>query len=151
MNHHNFIILFSLIQTVFCEPTSSERWGYGFLASFAVSMIGFVVSILIIILKNFSKGETAKQVMKVLIGFAVGSLLGDSFIHLIPHSFISHDHGHEEEDHDHEEEDHDHHRLLNEEEIIEEEEEDISKEFLTSMLLILGVLSLFYEFKKSST
>ncbi|CAD8062328.1 unnamed protein product [Paramecium sonneborni] len=136
MNHHCLLILFSLIQSVFCEPTSSEKWGYGILASFGVSMIGFVVSILIIILKNISKGETAKQVMKVLIGFAVGALLGDAFIHLIPHSFASHDHQEEEVDHEHE-----HDRLLNEEEIVEEEEEDISKEFLTSLLLLLGVLS----------
>ncbi|CAD8055378.1 unnamed protein product [Paramecium primaurelia] len=139
MNHHCFIILLCLIQTVFGAPTSSERWGYGILASFGVSMIGFVVSIMIIILKKFSKGETAKQIMKVLIGFAIGALLGDAFIHLIPHSFSNHEH-HEEEDHDHELEDG---RLLDEEEIVEEEEEDISKEFLTSLLLLLGVLSFF--------
>ncbi|CAD8159724.1 unnamed protein product [Paramecium octaurelia] len=139
MNHHGFIILFSLISTVFGAPTSSERWGYGILASFGVSMIGFVVSIFIIILKKFSKGETAKQVMKVLIGFAIGALLGDAFIHLIPHSFSSHEH-HDEEDHNEELEDN---RLLDEEEIVEEEEEDISKEFLTSLLLLLGVLSFF--------
>lgn len=45
--------------------------------------------------------------MKTLIGFAVGALLGklillyligDAFIHLIPHSFSSHEHSHENEE-----------------------------------------------------
>lgn len=32
--------------------------------------------------------------MKVLLSFAVGGLLGDVFLHLIPHSFVPHDHSH---------------------------------------------------------
>lgn len=80
--------------------------------------------------------------MKILIGFAIGALLGifyshlgDSFIHLIPHSFAAHEHEEETEE------------VIEENEIVEEEtheeEEDISKEFLTSLLLILGVLCFF--------
>lgn len=50
MNHYYLILLFSLIKVVTCEPTDSERWGYGILASFGVSLIGFIVSIIIIVL-----------------------------------------------------------------------------------------------------
>ncbi|KAJ2784770.1 hypothetical protein H4R18_000897 [Coemansia javaensis] len=44
------------------------------------------------------------RVLRVMVGFAVGGLLGDVFLHLLPHMFSGeHSHGH---DHNH---DHDHH------------------------------------------
>lgn len=38
--------------------------------------------------------EKKKPLLKVLLAFAAGGLLGDAFLHLIPHSTMSHDHSH---------------------------------------------------------
>mmetsp|Transcript_43971 Transcript_43971/g.61799 ORF Transcript_43971/g.61799 Transcript_43971/m.61799 type:complete len:353 (-) Transcript_43971:88-1146(-) len=48
--------------------------------------------------------------MKILLAFAVGGLLGDVFLHLIPHAMDPHHHHEHEHDHDHHHDhDHDHH------------------------------------------
>ena len=39
-----------------------------------------------------------------MLAFAVGALLGDAFLHLIPHAFGIHDHGHDHDEHDHDDE-----------------------------------------------
>ena len=36
-----------------------------------------------------------------MVAFAIGSLLGDALLHLIPHSFGIHDHGHGGDEHEH--------------------------------------------------
>lgn len=53
--------------------------------------------------------------LKVLLSFASGGLLGDAFLHLIPHAVSPHDHHHHHDDHDdhhhdhHDDHNHDHH------------------------------------------
>lgn len=57
-----------------------------------------------------------QPLLKILLSFASGGLLGDAFLHLIPHALVPHSHDHSEEthshkhshSHDHEEPDHVH-------------------------------------------
>ena len=75
-----------------------------------------------------------------MVAFAIGSLLGDSLFHLIPHSFGIHDHGHgDEEEHDHDG-GHAH----------EEEEEEKLKPVLVSLGVIVGIMA-FYLIEKIIT
>jgi hypothetical protein len=75
-----------------------------------------VISGIIILIKKYSKRISTASATKVLIGFAIGALLGntliykkgDAFIHLIPEAFNT-------------SEEHDHRRIL-EEEFIENDE-----------------------------
>lgn len=39
-------------------------------------------------------GKMPKLLMKFMLAFAIGGLLGDSFLHLIPHALMPHDHSH---------------------------------------------------------
>lgn len=50
--------------------------------------------------------EAMRPRLKVLLAFASGGLLGDAFLHLIPHATHPHSHHGDEHDHDHH---HDHH------------------------------------------
>ncbi|XP_044751507.1 protein catecholamines up [Coccinella septempunctata] len=54
--------------------------------------------------------DTKKQqpLLKVLLAFAAGGLLGDAFLHLIPHATGDHNHSHEHHKHDHSHEYHTH-------------------------------------------
>lgn len=54
------------------------------IASFIVSLISFVGLLLL-----FIKKDIIKKITLFLVSFAVGGLLGDAFIHLIPESFES--------------------------------------------------------------
>ena len=60
----------------------------------------------------FSLFDIGQKGLHVLLAFAMGSLLGDAFLHLIPHaqseSIGDHHHHHHHDEHDHNEHDHDH-------------------------------------------
>lgn len=59
---------------------------------------------------NLDNTEAMKPRLKILLAFASGGLLGDAFLHLIPHAITPHSH-HGEDGHHH----HDHHHEHNEE------------------------------------
>jgi zinc transporter ZupT len=65
-------------------------------AAIIVSLLSLVGAALL----PLDKGKTLTYVMPVLLSFAVGALLGDAVLHLIPVSLGVHSHGHEEEEHD---------------------------------------------------
>lgn len=51
-----------------------------------------------------------EPLLKILLSFASGGLLGDAFLHLIPHALVPHSHGDDDGHHDHSHGDHgDHH------------------------------------------
>jgi len=52
--------------------------------------------------------EEMQPRLKVLLAFASGGLLGDAFLHLIPHAQGSHDHGHSHSHHEHSHSHHEH-------------------------------------------
>jgi len=75
------------------------------LGSTALISISPVIVLMLIPLKN---AKEQQPLLKVLLSFASGGLLGDAFLHLIPHAIMSqsssstdHRHGHSHESHGH--------------------------------------------------
>ncbi|XP_071498304.1 protein catecholamines up-like [Diadema antillarum] len=90
--------------------TSSNVWTEAIGATILISAAPFVV-LFLIPLDQGREGQEA--LLKVLLSFASGGLLGDAFLHLIPHSLSphshgDHDHGHAHHDHEHHHHHHDH-------------------------------------------
>lgn len=79
------------------------------LSTLLISIAPFVILFFIPLNNN---GIENQSLLKVLLGFASGSLLGDAFLHLIPHAISPHDHNDEDgghtHGHSHSEEAHDH-------------------------------------------
>ena len=85
--------------------TTSELWVYSIGSTLLISAAPFVI-LFFIPLENATEHGT---LLKVLLSFASGGLLGDAFLHLIPHAMSPHSHEHDTHDHDHHHDDHDHH------------------------------------------
>ncbi|KAH8351864.1 hypothetical protein KR084_000282 [Drosophila pseudotakahashii] len=81
----------------------SSIWLHSIGSTLLISAAPFVL-LYIIPLDN---SEAMKPRLKVLLAFASGGLLGDAFLHLIPHA--THPHSHGEHDHDHGHDHHHHH------------------------------------------
>lgn len=64
-----------------------------------ISIAPFIILFFIPLNNN---GVENQSLLKVLLGFASGSLLGDAFLHLIPHALNPHDHTDEDHSHSHE-------------------------------------------------
>ncbi|XP_078381145.1 metal cation symporter ZIP14-like [Oculina patagonica] len=76
-------------------------WGYGFLAVTIISITSLVGVATI----PFLGKSVYKKILAMLVALAVGSLAGDSLLHLLPHAFGLHQHEEEGDAHDsHEEE-----------------------------------------------
>ena len=89
--------------------STAELWVYSFTSTLLISAAPFVI-LFFIPLENATEHSI---LLKVLLSFASGGLLGDAFLHLIPHAMSSHghDHHHHHDEHDHhhhDEHDHDH-------------------------------------------
>lgn len=93
--------------------SSMELWTYAFISTAIISAAPFFI-LFCIPLQNAKEHES---LLKILLSFASGGLLGDAFLHLIPHAIIPHDHpddhdhghDHHEHGHSHHGHDHDHH------------------------------------------
>lgn len=58
---------------------------------------------LILFLLPLDNAQKHQPLLKILLSFASGGLLGDAFLHLIPHALLPHKHNHEHEhEHNHE-------------------------------------------------
>ncbi|CAH1731471.1 unnamed protein product [Aphis gossypii] len=76
----------------------SVLWAKALSSTVAISVLPFFVLFFIPI----DNKDEHKSFLKVLLSFASGGLLGDAFLHLIPHSLSTHDHhGHGDHDHHH--------------------------------------------------
>ena len=85
-----------------------ELWTHAILSTALISAAPFFI-LFFIPLQNASEHQ---QLLKILLSFASGGLLGDAFLHLIPHAINPHhDHGHEHHHHhdDHHDDHHHHH------------------------------------------
>ena len=60
-----------------------------------------IAPVFILLLIPIDNSKEHKSLLKVLLSFASGGLLGDAFLHLIPHALSPHSHGGEEEGHGH--------------------------------------------------
>lgn len=91
--------------------STSELWFYSLASTAVISAAPFLI-LFLIPLENASEHDT---LLKVLLSFASGGLLGDAFLHLIPHAVAPHDHTHSHDDHEHHvindthHDDHEHH------------------------------------------
>ena len=72
-------------------------WGYALGATFIVCC----APVLILIFIPVDRSEEHQPLLKVLLSFASGGLLGDAFLHLIPHAISPHDHTGDEHSHSH--------------------------------------------------
>ncbi|XP_002738528.2 zinc transporter ZIP10-like [Saccoglossus kowalevskii] len=66
-------------------------WGYGFLSITVISAVSLMGIMTVPLTRRYPK--LYKRVLSYLVALAVGSLSGDALLHLIPHSFDSHDDG----------------------------------------------------------
>ncbi|XP_054877780.1 zinc transporter ZIP6-like [Poeciliopsis prolifica] len=94
------------------EPNGGENgkhittaWVGGFVSITVISMLS-LLGVLLIPLMN---RVFFKFLLSFLVALAVGTLSGDAFLHLIPHSHGNHDHYHHHDDHYHHHDDHYHH------------------------------------------
>ena len=74
---------------------SQTIWMYSLLSTAVISAAPFFI-LFIIPLRN---AHEHSSLLKVLLSFAAGGLLGDAFLHLIPHALHPHDHAHGSEGH----------------------------------------------------
>ena len=75
-------------------------WIYGILTGVLLGFIGLAVTLIFACLYKIVKSKF-DNIIKIMIAFAVGSMLGDTFFHLIPHSLGIHNHEDHEEHDDH--------------------------------------------------
>lgn len=97
------------------KRSTVELWTQALGATLLISAAPFLILFLIPVQSN---SDQHQNLLKVLLSFASGGLLGDAFLHLIPHALVPHshteDHGHshtvkEASDHGHSHgDDHDH-------------------------------------------
>jgi len=82
-----------------------DMWWQAIGATLAISAFPFFILNFIPLESNES---AYKPMLKILLSFASGGLLGDAFLHLIPHAISPHTHGEEDHHHHHHHEEHDH-------------------------------------------
>lgn len=78
-------------------------------AIFATMLISAAPFFILFFVPLESNADEYQPLLKVLLSFASGGLLGDAFLHLIPHALHPHSHGDEDHHHDHHHDEHDHH------------------------------------------
>ncbi|KAL3990762.1 ZIP Zinc transporter family protein [Acanthocheilonema viteae] len=76
----------------FMNDFQTRLWVYSIGSTLLISFMPFVLLSLIPLQENTAENE---PMLKVLLSFGSGGLLGDAFLHLIPHSQPSHHDGHE--------------------------------------------------------
>ncbi|XP_078040144.1 zinc transporter catecholamines up [Augochlora pura] len=76
---------------------------YVFVKAITSTLIISVAPFFILFLVPLDNTKEHEPLLKILLSFASGGLLGDAFLHLIPHALVPHSHDgeHDEEEHDH--------------------------------------------------
>jgi len=108
--HHNLEVKEELL-------FSPQIWTQAMMATLLIS----AAPVLILLIIPVHNAAQNKGLLNILLAFAMGGLLGDVFLHLLPHSFAStgHEHHHEHHEHHH---DHEHEHHVHEEHNHEHEE-----------------------------
>ena len=76
---------------------ATSVWTYAMLSTALISAAPFAILFFIPLHNAYEHSE----LLKVLLSFAAGGLLGDAFLHLIPHALAPHHGAHEEHEHHH--------------------------------------------------
>ena len=87
------------------DSLSTEVWDTWTSAILATTIVGLAPVVILLFLPRVDNNP---RFLKVLLAFAVGGLLGDVFLHLIPHAMDPHDHHHDHDHHHNHHHDHDH-------------------------------------------
>ncbi|CAF0919798.1 unnamed protein product [Brachionus calyciflorus] len=84
---------------LFLNDFKKENWIFAFVSAFIITIIGIICYLIVPSITS----EKFKYLFQFLVALAIGTLTGDSLLHLIPHAFSEHDHDHENshEGHDH--------------------------------------------------
>lgn len=69
--------------------TEAQIWGFGFLGGLAVSLIGFIAAIIVVLIKRCGSDGCFEVVIKFLFALACGALLGDVVVHIFPEAYSS--------------------------------------------------------------
>jgi len=89
------------------QPPKKESvfWLEPLLATAIISAAPFLILFFVPLNSNSPENQ---PLLKILLAFASGGLLGDAFLHLIPHAIAPHAHGGEEDSHSHSHHGHSH-------------------------------------------
>ena len=124
----------------FSGPIEStwELWVYAITSTTLISVAPFFI-LCCIPIRDASEHASF---LKVLLSFASGGLLGDAFLHLIPHAVTPHDHHH----HHHDDHGHDHHDHLHDHEHHEHDHghdhgHDHSQDMLVGLWVLAGIVA----------
>ena len=112
-----------------------ELWVYAISSTALISAAPFFI-LCCIPIRDASEHSSF---LKVLLSFASGGLLGDAFLHLIPHAVSPHDHHHHHDDHEHHHhDDHDHHHHHHDEH--HDHAHDHTQDMLVGLWVLAGIV-----------
>ncbi|CAM0871214.1 unnamed protein product [Alopecurus aequalis] len=108
-HHHHRDEIQRLLPEELAEEADLELDGFGhdhgiWLKSMGCSLLVSMASLVCLVLLPviFFQGKPSKAMVDALAVFGAGAMLGDSFLHQLPHAFGGgHSHSHDHEDHDH--------------------------------------------------
>lgn len=123
-------------ESVSAPIVDSMLWVKALSSTVAISVLPFFVLFFIPI----DNKDEHKSFLKVLLSFASGGLLGDAFLHLIPHSLSTHHHGHEDHHHESDDHHHDHGQHCSADSHGSEGAHDHSNEMRVGLWILAGIL-----------
>lgn len=113
--------------------STSELWVHAIGSTLLISAAPFVI-LFFIPLENATEHST---LLKVLLSFASGGLLGDAFLHLIPHAVSPHDH----DTHDHHHDDHGNHHDDHHHDDHHHHDHDHSADMIVGLWVLCGIVT----------
>ncbi|XP_063973723.1 protein catecholamines up [Diachasmimorpha longicaudata] len=94
------------------EEAKREQQGSIMLKAMGSTLLISAAPFVLLFFVPLDNTKEREPLLKILLSFASGGLLGDAFLHLIPHALLPHSHGADGHDHGHEHShghDHEHH------------------------------------------
>ena len=67
----------------------SQIWGFGVLAGFGISSIGFIAALILVIAKKCCNLPHFEIILKFLFSLSCGALIGDAVIHILAEAYAN--------------------------------------------------------------
>ncbi|KAG8034527.1 hypothetical protein G9C98_007603 [Cotesia typhae] len=83
------------------KPTTAEPRESVMLNAIGATLLISAAPFVVLFFVPLDNSKEKESLLKILLSFASGGLLGDAFLHLIPHALTPHSHSDSESDHDH--------------------------------------------------